>query len=125
MEIGILATHDLSLFPQETCFALQRLPAPSDQLCITLVGDKPESVYSPPIHVAIRSRNPVTSHDHHHQVQCARFLAEEVVGGVMRGRSLWDLAVWAWLESMNKIGEEDGIVNEEDWSVDANNVFLI
>jgi len=26
---------------------------------------------------------------------------------------------------MNEIGEEDGIVNEEYWSVDANNVFLI
>ena len=83
-------------------FVIYSLGKPFAALCVHLLAergllalDKPVSVYSPPIHVAIRSRNPITSHDHHHQIQCAGFLAEEVVGRIMRGRSLWNLAVWA------------------------------
>lgn len=123
MEIGVLTTYDLRFFPKKARLTLQRLPVPPNELCSTLVRDKTIGVHAPTIHVAVRPWNSVAGHDEHYQVQCARFLAEEVVRRSVRRRRLWNLHIRAWLEGVNEIGEENGVVDEEDWSVDANNVF--
>lgn len=122
MEIGVLATYSLRLFPQETCFSLQCFPIPSNQFCSSLICDQSISVHTPAIDVAVRSWNTVASHDQHHQVQCAGLLAEEVISGVVGGSCLRNLAIGTRLEGMNEVREKDRIVDEEDWGVDANNI---
>lgn len=124
MEIGVLATDDLRLFPKEARLTLHRLPVPPNELCSTFVCDKTIGVHAPTIHVAVGSWNSVASHDEHEQVQGARFLAEEVVRRGVRRRSLWDLIVGAGFEGVDEIGEENGVVDEEYWGVDTDNVFV-
>ena len=78
---------------------------------------------SPTIHMTVGSWNSIASHDYHDQVQRTGFLAKEVIGGVVGGSRLRSMAVWHSLESMNKVWEKDGVVDEEDWNIDTNNVF--
>jgi hypothetical protein len=80
-------------------------------------------VHSPAIHVAVRSRDAIASHDHHDQVQCAGLLTEEIVGRIVGCSGLRDLVIWLGLQSMNEVREKYGVVNEENRNVDSNNVF--
>ena len=80
-------------------------------------------MHSPAIHVAVRSRDTITSHDHHDQIQCASLLTKEIVGGIMGCSGLRDLVVWLRLESMNEVREQDGVVDEENWDVDSNDIL--
>jgi len=73
--------------------------------------------------MTVGSWNSIASHDYHDQVQRTGFLAKEVIGGVVGGSRLRSMAVWHSLESMNKVWEKDGVVDEEDWNIDTNNVF--
>jgi hypothetical protein len=123
MEIGVFASHGLSLLPQEARFTLQRPPMPFNQLCSSVVCHETVRVHSPTIHMTVRSRDTIASHDYHDQVQRTSFLAKEVIGGVVGGSCLRNMAVWHGLESMNKVWEKDGVVDEEDWNIDTNNVF--
>jgi len=77
----------------------------------------------PAIHVTVRSRNPIASHNHHDQVQCASLLTKEIVGRIVGCSSLRDLIIWLRLESMNEVREQDGVVDEENWDVNSDNVL--
>ena len=80
-------------------------------------------MYAPAIHVTIGSWDAIASHDYHDQVQCTGLLTKKVVGGIVGCSGLRNLAVRAGLQSMNEIRKEDGIVDEENWNVDSNNVL--
>lgn len=43
----------------------------------------------------------------------------------MRSSGPGNLAVWAWLESMNEVGEENGIIDEEDRYVDPYDILCV
>lgn len=73
--------------------------------------------------MTVRSRDTISSHNHHDQVQCTALLAKEVISRIVGCSGLRDLIVWAGLESMNEIGKKDGVVDEENWDVDSNNVL--
>ena len=81
-------------------------------------------MHSVAIHVAVRSRDAIASHDHHHQVQCASLLTKEIVGRIVGCSGLRDLIIWLGLQSMNEVREEDGVVDKEDWDIDSNNVLM-
>ncbi len=42
----------------------------------------------------------------------------------MRSSGLRDLAVWVWLHGMNKIRESDGVLNEENGDIVANDICV-
>lgn len=123
MEIGVFASHGLSLLPQETRLTLQRPLVPFNQLCSALICHEAVRVHSPTIHMTVGSWNSIAGHDYHDQVQRTGFLAKEVIGRVVGGSCLRNMAVWHGLESMNKVWEKDGVVDEEDWNIDTNNIF--
>lgn len=64
----------------------------------------------------------MAGHSPEERVQRTGLLAEEVPGRVMSSRSLGDLVVGAGLDSMDQIREENGILDEEDWNVVADDI---
>jgi hypothetical protein len=80
-------------------------------------------VDSPAIHVAVRSRNAIAGHNHHDQVQRASLLAKEIIGRIVGCSRLRDLIIRLRLESMNEVREQDGVVDEENWDVNSNDIL--
>ncbi|KAI5307774.1 hypothetical protein KEM55_007458, partial [Ascosphaera atra] len=74
------------------------------------------------VNVSERTRDTVASHGPEKGVKCTWLLAEEIPGSVMGSGRLWDLVLWLWLDSMNKIGELDSILDEEHRDVVANDI---
>ena len=74
------------------------------------------------IHVAIRSWDTVSSHCPEESVQSTRLLTEEVPCGIMSSGSLWNFFIWAWLDSMDQIWKQDGVLDEEDRYVIPHNI---
>ena len=55
-------------------------------------------------------------------MQRARLLAEKVPRSVVSSSSLRDFIVGAWLDSVDEVCKADGILDEEDRNVVADNV---
>jgi hypothetical protein len=55
-------------------------------------------------------------------MESRRLLAEEIPSGIVSSRCLRDLAIRRRFDRMNKIGELNGILDEEDWDVVADNI---
>lgn len=93
-----------------------------DQFGVSLVCNKAVSVHTKPVNVAERSRDTVTGHGPEESVEGAGLLAEEVPGRVVGSGCLWDLVVTPRLDCVDQIGELDGILDEKDGNVVANDV---
>lgn len=93
-----------------------------DQLGGTVIGHEAEGVHTKAVHVAERPGNAMARHSPEESVHGAGLLAEEVPGRVVGRRRLGDLIVAPGLDGMDQIGEEDGILDEEDGNVVAHNI---
>ena len=67
-------------------------------------------------------RNSIARHGPEEGMQRRRLLAKEVPGAVVRRRRLGDLIVGPGLDGVDQIGELDGVLDEEDGDVVADNV---
>lgn len=74
------------------------------------------------ISVAEGSDNAMLGHGPEKRVQTARLLTEKVPGSVVSSGSLRNLIVGLRLDSVDEIGEKDGILDEEYWNVVSNNI---
>jgi hypothetical protein len=122
VEVGILPCEHLRLLPDKTRLALLCLPVPLDELRRAGVGDEAERVHAEAVHVAVGSRDAVARHGPEQRVQRARFLAKKVPRRIVSRRSLWDFLVRAGLDGVDQVREENGILNEEDWDIIADDV---
>lgn len=74
------------------------------------------------IHVTERTGKTVSCHGVEEDVEGGRLLSKEVVSRVMSSSSLGNLVVGLRLEGVDHIGEENTIIDEEDWVVDTDNI---
>lgn len=56
-------------------------------------------------------------------MQRAGLSAEKVPCRIVRGSRLRDLVIRRWLDCVDQVGKEDGILDEKDGDVVANNVL--
>lgn len=122
-EIRVLARHLLRLFPDHTGLTLQRLPVILDQLSVAIVGHEAVGVDTETVDVSEGSRDTVTSHGPEQSVQRAGLLAEEIPGGIVSRLSLGDFVVAAGLDGVDQIGKKNGVLDEEDGDIIADDVF--
>ena len=73
--------------------------------------------------MAVGAWNTISGHCPEEGVERTRLLAEEIPCRVMGSSSLRDLFVWTWLDSMDKIWEQDGVLDEENWNVISNDIW--
>lgn len=74
-------------------------------------------------HVAVASGDPVAGHGPEEGVHGTRLGAEKVPGRVVGGGRLGDLIVGTRLDRVDEIGESDGVLDEEDGDVVADNIW--
>lgn len=122
VEIGVLASEDLSLLPDESGLALLGLPVPLDELGLAVLGHQTEGVHTETIHVTVAAGNAVARHGPEEGVESGGLRAEEVPSRIVGGGSLGNLVVGARLDGVDKVGEADGILDEEDGDVVANDI---
>lgn len=94
-----------------------------DKLSVAIVGDEAVGVDTETVDVSEGSRDTVTSHGPEQSVQSARLLAEEIPGGIVSRLGLGDFVVAAGLDGVDQIGEENGILDEEDGDIVADDIF--
>jgi len=123
VEISVLAGQYLCFLPDQTGFSLLSFPVPFDELWLSGLSHKSESVNAETIHVAVGAWNTISGHCPEEGVERTRLLAEEIPCRVMGSSSLRDLFVWTWLDSMDKIWEQDGVLDEENWNVISNDIW--
>lgn len=123
VEVGVLSSSNLSLLPSKTGLALERLPVELDELRGAVISNEAERVHTEAVHVAERPDDAVLCHGPEERVQGARLLAEEVPGRVMGSGGLRNLPVRHRLDGVNEIREENGILDEENRDVVANDVL--
>lgn len=104
----------LRLFPEETSAALQRTPVELDQLGGAVVGHETERVNTEAVNVPEGTRDSVTRHGPEDGMQRAGLAAEEVPSRVVSSSGLRDLVVCSGLDGVYEIGEENGVLDEED-----------
>src|SRR5450759_3300359 len=71
---------------------------------------------------AQRTWNCAIGHDPHHRMHGFRRERNEIPERVMRGRRLRKAAIWFHLYGMDQVGDFDGILNEENRDVVADQV---
>jgi hypothetical protein len=81
-------------------------------------------VHAEAVHVPEGSWDAVARHGPEQRVQRARLLAEKVPRRIVSRGGLRNFLIGAGLNRVNQVGEEDGILDEEDWDIVANNVCL-
>src|ERR1700749_3160583 len=88
-----------------------------DERRCSVVVHETKRVNSEPLHHPIAARNSPVRHDPHHHVEAFRSQRNEIPERVMGGLCLWELAVRLRLRGMDKVGELDGVLYEEDRNV--------
>ena len=122
VEISVLAGEDLGLLPDESGLALLGLPVPLDELRLAVLGHQAEGVHTEAIHVTVAAGNAVARHGPEEGVESGRLGAKEVPSGIVSGGGLRNFVVGARLDGVDKVGEADGILNEEDGDVVADDI---
>lgn len=84
--------------------------------------DEPESVNAKALHHTHRTRDRAIGHLPHHHVHRLRRTRDPVPEGVMRRLCLWEAAVGLLFHRVSKVGKLDGILDEENRDVVANDV---
>jgi hypothetical protein len=64
----------------------------------------------------------MSAHSPEQGMQRTGLLAEEVPSRIMCGSSLWDLSIRLWLDRVDEIREQDGILDEEYRDVVSNDI---
>lgn len=122
MEVWVLSGNSLSLFPNQARLTLDRFPVELHQLGLAIVSDQAEGMDTESIHESERSGNPVSSHSPEQGLQGTGLLAEEIPSRIMRACSLRDFVGWVRFHGMDKIWEQDCILDEEGRDVVSNNI---
>jgi hypothetical protein len=122
MHICVLPGNSLGLLPKQTSLSLKSLEMELDQPRRTIGGDKAEGMDTEPVHMPVRTRYAVSCHCPEQSVHGARLLAEEIPGGIVCGSRLRNLTVRAWLHGVDKVGELNGVLDEEDGNIISNNI---
>lgn len=95
-----------------------------DKLGVAVVSDETEGVHTEAVDVAERTGDTVAGHGPEECMQGAGLLREEVPGRVVGGGGLGDFVVTAGLDGVDQVGEEDGVLDEEDGDVVSNQVYV-
>lgn len=120
--VTVLTSSGLSFIPHQTGNTLLGLPAVANHLGSAIGSDEAEAVDSVAVHVAERTRNTVTRHQPQGTVEGSALLAEEVPSGSVCSSGLGDLIVGHGLDGVDKIGELDGVLDEEGGEIDTDDV---
>src|ERR1035437_4212062 len=84
--------------------------------------NQPETMHPKAFDHPQRTRYCAIGHDPHHRMHGFRRVRNEIPERVVRGRRLWKAAVGFHLYGMDEVGEFDGILDEENWDVVADQV---
>src|ERR1017187_9800553 len=97
-------------------------PVKFDECRIARAVHQPEAVNTESFHHPQRARDGTVGHDPHHHMHGFRHERYEVPERIVGSRTLRKSTVGLHLDSMDEVGEFDGILNEEDRDVDADQV---
>jgi hypothetical protein len=122
VEVSVLAGEFLRFVPDERVDAEHGLPVELDEAGLALSVDEAEGVDAEAVHHGEAARDGAVGevpHDHVH-----RFGGEpdEVPKGVVGGGGLGGLVVGLGLHGVDEVGELDGVLDEEDGDVVADEV---
>lgn len=118
--LRVLLSHLRCLISGEVLDALASLVVVLDIVNITLIIDPSKGVGSVAIHVAVAERRASIAHKNGDLVESLGRVGPKVKGGI----GILQVANGASLLRVDKVGELDGILNEEDGSVIADHVVV-
>ncbi len=122
VEVGVHAVDDLGLFPHQGVHAQLGLPVELDQGGLAGRVDQPEGVDAEALHHSVGARDAAVGHVPQGVVGGLGVQAHEVPEGVVRALRLRDLAVRVGLSGVDDVRELDGVLDEEDRNVVADQV---
>jgi len=122
VEVGVEALCQLGLLPQQGMDPRQRLPVELHQAGLAGLVDQAEGVDSEALHGPERTREAAVTHVPHDVVGRLGVLGDEVPEGVVRRLGLRDLPVRLRLRGVDQVRELDGVLDEEDRHVVADQV---
>ena len=110
------------LVPARRLGAQFRPPVELDQRRLALGVDQPEGVDAEPLHHPQRSRQGSVAHRPHHHVGALGHQPDEVPERVVGARRLRIAFVRLHFHRVDQVGKLDGVLDEEDWDIVANEV---
>ena len=122
MKVLISARDFDGLIPNRRLQAELGTPMELDECRFAGVVDEAETMDTETFDHALRSRQRAVRHDPHHHVHGFRAERYEIPEGVVSSGRLRKAAVWFHLDGMNEIGEFDGILDEKNGNVVANEI---
>ena len=122
VEVRVDARGDLRLLPGQGVHAQPGLPVELDQHGLLLGVHQPEGVDAEALHRPVAAGDAPVAHVPDRVVGGLGVEGDEVPEGVVRGLRLRDLPVRVRLAGVDDVGELDGVLDEEDRDVVADQV---
>ena len=122
VEVGVEPGGELRLLPGQGVHAQRGLPVELDQAGLPVGVHQPEGVDAEALHRPVAARDAPVAHVPDRVVGGLGVLGDEVPEGVVRRLRLRDLAVGVRLPGVDDVGELDGVLDEEDRHVVADQV---
>ena len=122
VKIGITSGQNVGFVPDQGSNAVCRLPVETHETALAVLVDHPVRVDAEPLNHAQAAGNAPVGHGPHDIVQRLRLERNIVPEGVMRALPLRHFILRFRLHRVNKIGKLDGVLNEEDRRIVANEV---
>ncbi len=122
MEIRVAARDELRLVPHYRMHPQQGLPVKFHKTCLAFLIDEPESMHPESLHHTEAARNGAVGHDPHDHVHRLGRDGDKIPKGIVRRSRLRDFVVGFGLDSVNEIGELDGVLDEKNGHIVAHQV---
>ncbi len=122
MEVGVFAGDFLRFIPDQRMHALDRFPVKLHEAGFALGVDQPEGVDAKPFHHRQAARKRAIGHHPHQHVHAFGRQRDEIPERIVRRSRLRNLIVRLGLHRVDQVGKLDGILDEEDRDVVADQI---